>query len=484
MKTQSKTLALFSLVGFGLIPFLGLTRGLRAQEMVRAAVKTKVPLTHSIVDQLAQYGQVKHVLWRINIVDMQVAKPNADSLLAHPLVQYVEPDGETLSPLTEQVTSVPDFSDGVSPWNLDIIQVTDSDQNPVTQCLGTDNMGTGSIRCVDETGEGVYVAVLDTGLTPNWQDFFPPERIAADLGRTFVDGLPPDQWDQDPCGHGTGVLSVILGYYTPPFLPFPFVNGVAPKVKAIPVRGLGLGPNCVGSTLDLTNAIYYVAGLPEVLHAPVVMNNSWGGLFPSQSILDALHFAMDKGVIVIAAAGNCGPHPIGFCLGEAMGWPGADPKVISVAATGWVRNWTINGEPDFTGFWTIENVPEFRPPESYIASYSSRENENFVPGFDQELDIAAPANWIFAPVGSFYTFVLGGTSAAAPHVSGAAALLMQKDPSLTQADVEDILKSTALPIAPGKSYNDPFFPSAAWGIHDAGAGLLQVNRALEKVKER
>src|SRR5262245_55800400 len=73
---------------------LGHSAAPSAPPTVRVAVKTKVPLTQEVVDQLNQYGQVNRRMWKINIVDMQVPTQNLSALAAEPLVQYVEPDQE------------------------------------------------------------------------------------------------------------------------------------------------------------------------------------------------------------------------------------------------------------------------------------------------------------------------------------------------------------------------------------------------------
>ena len=86
---------------------------------------------------------------------------------------------------------------------------------------------------LDQTGAGVYVAVLDTGLVPNWRDYFPEDRIAVDLGTGFEQPVFFQSEKQDPCGfdvnvgqlhqttwvgstgssHGTHVASTIIGYF-------------------------------------------------------------------------------------------------------------------------------------------------------------------------------------------------------------------------------------------------------------------------------
>ena len=88
-------------------------------------------------------------------------------------------------------------------------------------------------------------------------------------------------------------------------------------------------------------------------------------------------------------------------------------------------------------------------------------------------------------------FYVGGTSMAAPHVTSAAALLLQKDPGLTQADVEAILTSAALPIPPSGSQlilDNTVVATMSWDRDCAGtpcdavgSGLLQVDAAINSI---
>jgi subtilisin family serine protease len=141
--------------------------------------------------------------------------------------------------------------------------------------------------------------------------------------------------------------------------------------------------------------------------------------------------------------------------------------------------------------------------QSYIWSDSSRERDDLVPGFDQELDIVAPGTRVFAPwleagaaANPFLNapgcdpfigrcpvnyLLLDGTSIAAPHVAGVAALLLQAKPDLTQEEMECILKHTAIKI-PAGSYTDPFNQDFhAWTTADReqGKGLIQADKALD-----
>jgi subtilisin family serine protease len=148
--------------------------------------------------------------------------------------------------------------------------------------------------------------------------------------------------------------------------------------------------------------------------------------------------------------------------------------------------------------------------EVYVTDWSSRENDSRVPGFDQELDVLAPGSWvrgpypgtpgynhlpwwapgrgwIVAPPNLVNFYYLGGTSMATPHISAVVALMLQKNPSLTQSEVEYILKSTALPILPGSMVVFDYGPygwtwyTMEWDETATGKGLIQADKAIEAV---
>ena len=274
--------------------------------------------------------------------------------------------------------------------------------------------------------------------------------------------------------------------------------------------------------------INYIADLAESEGIKIVISMSIGAPEPSQVIEDAIDYAISKGVIVVAAAGNRGRFP-GWPADPTgaptwnwtMDWPGAYPKVISVGSSGWGMGTTITpgqgeGEPwpqPIPRTWWYQDVAEDMEDEiSYISYFSSREyvNPDF-PGYTVELDVVAPGSWVLGPYpgDTFgyrhipwwakghpwnphtpppnYWFV-GGTSMATPHVSGVAALMLQKDPTLTQAQVEAILKGTATPlptaIAPSPfAHNWVRWPNGyiyafLWTADATGAGIIQADAAL------
>lgn len=270
------------------------------------------------------------------------------------------------------------------------------------------------------TGTGITVAVIDSGV----------DRTGFELNG---DGQVLDGCDwvtsqtnvctgtgvTDENGHGTHVAGIIaakndgLG-----------VTGVAPSVKILPLRVLDA--NGSGYLSDVAAAIDYA-----VIQNAKVINMSLGGTADFSLIREAVTRAAAAGVIVIAAAGNDGAT-------AAPSYPAAYPEVIAVAAT------------------TSEKI---------IAIYSSGGNY---------IDVAAPGSLILSswPTGTGYARI-SGTSMAAPHVAGLAALLLQN--GVLAAEVKNKIETTAL--------KDDV---SGYGITDYsldpnryGAGFINIYAALD-----
>jgi len=90
--------------------------------------------------------------------------------------------------------------------------------------------------------------------------------------------------------------------------------------------------------------ILYATELKLKGHSPMIISMSIGGPEPSDIIEDAIEYAIESGVIVVAAAGNDGL--------KGMDWPGAYPQVISVGACGWKYEWWWPNDP---------NGPKYEP---------------------------------------------------------------------------------------------------------------------------
>jgi len=359
-------------------------------------------------------------------------------------------------------------------------------------------------------GSGVYVAILDTGLKSNWRDYFPEERIVEEWGRSFIDqGVMQavtsgfyksnivesnDFLGEHP--HGTHVTSTVIGFG----MGGAYIQGVAPNANIIPVKVLDYYPG-IGATFGTSEAV--AAGIDYITDLALanpdsrfVISMSLGSLSPIDPVEEAaVDRAISAGVIVVASAGNSGT--------DGMGSPGSYAPVISVGASGlasYTPQYGYSGEWMRSSWW-VRDVPEDNVAVSYVAGFSSRERNDL---WAQELDIVAPGSWIVGPYpvgpGQAHTpwwaegsgvygtyYYVGGTSMAAPHVSGVVALMLQANPTLMQAEVEQLLRSSAdvLPFSGSQVVYNPrtgSFYSATWGtdgLNAVGYGLLQADAAVQ-----
>ena len=381
----------------------------------------------------------------------------------------------------------------------------------------TDMINVREVHDEGYTGDGVYVAVLDTGLVANWRDYFPRDRINTKLARGFYEAvhMGPDGELQDrgkvtktsylgKNEHGSHVTSVILGYS---FYGTPIV-GVAPDATIIPIKVLDeyhIGGEeapfgvTFGTDSMVAAGIRYATELALSGYSPMIITMSLGGPEPSPEIKEAIDYAVSENVIVVAAAGNDGD--------EGMDWPGAYTNVISVGSCGWTLEWLGDLDPEYV--WWVDDVIEDLATvdtfgnqfQAYVSEFSGREKS------EQDLDVVAPGSWVVGPYpygpgmshlpwwshgnpqtpfhGNYY--YVGGTSQATPHVAGVIALLLEADmedgnQDLTAAEVEYILEDSALPIQTTSAWVfDPFegFPVLiSWGSDATGAGIVQADVAL------
>jgi len=433
--------------------------GASANKNIGINVLLNTELSDPVLADLGTHGKVRDLIPAINALTMQVRESELEVVRALPYVEAANPDSERKAAPVDTV-AVTDFMDGLSTWDQDAINVTDF----------------GAGRTLSEyDGSGVYVAVLDTGLVDVWRAFFPQERIAEKYAKSFGGGgneagnvsEQPNKWEHDQNSHGTHVTSTILGYS----LFGTQINGVAPMATIIPVKVLN--QNGSGWSSMIAAGITYIADLKlnELADYPVVINMSLGGSELDAIEKAAIDYAVDAGVIIVASAGNEGT--------AGMGYPGAYAPVISVAASGWVGEWTATGS-----WWRTLNVPDPTDiNDYYITDFSSRQKTG------QDLDVAAPGSWVVGPYKtnsgmSLSYYYLGGTSMASPHVAGIAALMAQKVPSLNAAAVELALESAAIPLPAG--CRDIFDPNVGpteicWGADATGAGLITADAALTAV---
>ena len=261
------------------------------------------------------------------------------------------------------------------------------------------------------TGQGVIVAVVDSGSGPH------PD-LAENLlpGRSIIGTVESqDGKDIDASGHGTHVAGIIAAVANNGI----GGSGVAPNAKILPIQVLDQAGQ--GDARDVAAGVRFAAD-----NGARVINLSLGGATESSSLTQAITYANDKGVLVVAAAGNGG-------AADKPKWPASLDLTLAVTAVDQANNAT---------------------------------------SFDQRgdyIDLSAPgANIVSTAKGDYVT--LSGTSMAAGFVAGAAALLFAAEPRVTNAQVRDILLRTATDI--GEPGRDVTF----------GAGLINMVAALAELQ--
>lgn len=279
--------------------------------------------------------------------------------------------------------------------------------------------------------EDVVIAIIDTGIDTGHQDL--TGKVIA--WKDWVNGRTSPYDDH---GHGTHVAGIAAGRgaanaaYT----------GVAPGASLVGLKVLNSAGS--GSLSDVQAAVEWCIANKDAYNIRIISMS----LGTSQSsdgtdgVSQAVNRAVDSGIVAVVAAGNSGPARY------TVGAPGAAARAITVGAM---------ADPGEKGF--------------SLASFSSRgptRDERTKP------DIAAPGVAIMAPKansGNGYA-AYSGTSMATPFVAGTAALILDADPSLTPAQVREILVTTAQDWGP-----------AAQDI-DYGYGRLDAYAAVAKAARR
>ncbi|MEH3034675.1 MAG: S8 family serine peptidase [Aeromicrobium erythreum] len=265
------------------------------------------------------------------------------------------------------------------------------------------------------------VAVVDTGVMTSHPD------LRANLlpGR---DVLAPGTSPDDANGHGThvaGIVAAVAGNGRG-------VAGLAPRTKVLPVRVLDA--NGSGATDQVARGVVWA-----VQKGADVVNLSLGSSQSDPALRTAVKYAVDRGVVVVAAAGNDGGSLACF-LGCPTQYPAAYPGVVGVGS---VDRSLARSSFSSTGSW---------------------------------VDVAAPGGDIWSTTtprnrlggsctGQSYC-AISGTSMATPYVAAAAALALSKHPRWGAAGVVRRIASTSRDLGP--SGRDSSY----------GAGLLDVNRLL------
>ncbi len=309
------------------------------------------------------------------------------------------------------------------------------------------------------TGQGVVVAVLDTGFRPHVDlnanllpgyDMISDAFIGNDGNGRDNDARDPGDWtNAGECGngqptsfrssswHGTHVAGTIAAVSNNNS----GVAGVAYNAKIVPVRVLG---KCGGYTSDIADGIIWaaggtVSGVPANPNPASVINMSLGGGGScSVTTQNAINQARSRGAVIVVAAGNSNANANNFNPGNCNG-------VINVAATN-----RQGGRASYSNFGTSVDLAapggqmsSANDPNGVLSTYNSGST---TPGNDS------------------YGYSQG-TSMAAPHVAGVAALIKQAKPTATPDEIETILKETVRS-----------FPASCSGC---GTGIVDANAAVQ-----
>ena len=307
----------------------------------------------------------------------------------------------------------------------------------------------------DNQGEGVTVAVIDTGYRPHADlagnivggyDFVSDSAAARDGNGRDSDARDEGDWfNAGECGrnfpvdsswHGTHVAGTIsaLGNNNRD------VVGVAYKSKSVPVRVLA---KCGGTIADIADGMIWAAGgsvpgVPANPNPAKVLNLSLGGAGSCGSTYqNAVNSARANGAVVVIAAGNSN-------VNVSNARPANCNGVIAVAAIDSSGNRSIYGNGQASNFGDLIDIAA---PGSQILSTLNSGSQG--PSSD------SLANY-------------GGTSMATPHVAGVAALMLAKNPALTPDQIESIIKSTAR----------PFLSGSTCSVSQCGDGMLDAAAAV------
>ncbi len=331
------------------------------------------------------------------------------------------------------------------------------------------------------TGRGVGIALIDTGVQLH-PDFKRPIGAKQVLE---VEIVGHESGLADYFGHGTHVAGILYGngFASSDSLSFRTFRGLAPEAQLVSVRALA--PDGTGYTSDIITGIDWVVKNARTYNLRV-LNLSLGHpvyeSYRTDPLCRAVAAAVRKGIVVVVAAGNDGTVGTGY---GTISSPGNSPAAITVGAmddhntvpmTDDDLAWYSSRGPSLVDFVV---KPDLVAPGTWIVS--ARAVASWLDTQHHELTLQIsdykndPAH--ATQDGDYYS--LSGTSMAAPLVSGAAALMLQKDPSLTPATVKarlmkSAVKDTRLVFETGAGSLDVYGAVTATGTADGGLSPLAM----------
>lgn len=254
-------------------------------------------------------------------------------------------------------------------------------------------------------GKDVVIALIDSRVDTKQPD------LAGSIVDSYDAGCGADA---PPDAHGTGMAGAIASHAG--------LLGVAPNARIIAICAFGSTATPEATSAKIIRGLDYA-----IEHGAKIVNMSFTGP-QDPALAQELQIAREKGILVVAAAGNAGPQSPPL-------YPGADPNVIAVTAT-----------------------------DEHDSLFSGANQGAYVA-------LAAPGVSVLVPAPNGGVQLTTGTSVATASVSGVAALLMAEKPTSTPEDIRSILVSTARHLGP-EGTNPQF-----------GAGLVDPLKALHAAPE-
>jgi serine protease AprX len=288
----------------------------------------------------------------------------------------------------------------------------------------------------NRAGRGLSIAIIDSGVQPHAD--LPASRI-----RKFVDFVNGRTSAYDDFGHGTHVAGIAAGSgSSSSALEDPYV-GAAPEVDIVALKVLDA--HGAGKTSDVIAALEWVA-LNHLIYNIRIVNLSLGHPIYEPASTDPLVKAaealVERGIVVVASAGNLGIDPVDGQPGNGgVTSPANGSRIIAVGA--------------------IDNRGTNVRSDDAVADYSSRGPTRFdlivkpdlVASGHRVPSLAAPGSYLFEHYPELHVavgtetvpqyMVLSGTSMAAPLVAGTAGLMLEGNPRLSVGSIRAILEFTA-----------------------------------------
>ncbi len=312
---------------------------------------------------------------------------------------------------------------------------------------------------ITKGNSNIVIAVLDSGIKLDHPDL---TNVDVSLSYDLMAGSSPSSlyYDQSwkDFNHGTNCAGIIGAQH----------NDIGVS---------GIAPNCILMSLSLNWNLYGI-NLDQALNEGLnhawqngadIISNSWGIVSEVDLIKDAIDSAVNNGrnglgCVVAQSAGNAGFYEPSY--------PSIHPDVISVGAIDSCGIRVTKGKA---------NTPELDSMCGTVWGYNVGSNYGeglsvVAPGSDVPTTNVVDDNWS----SDEYVNDFGGTSAAAPHVSGVAALLLSVRPDLTYTEVKDAIESTAQKIRTDfYDYNESK-PNGMWN-EKLGYGMVDAYAALNEV---